>query len=313
MLKSLKFTDLYLGKEVFLLAGVPGTKDPVPVPVEHLEEIVELREKCEAIMGRRGSEDFPVQYAGVAYRVSLIHSLYDTVFVLRRFGDEVPLLPQLGIHPRIVENLMDHDLTGLVVIAGAFGHGKTTTASSVVVSRINQYGGIAVTIENPPEMPLEGRHGEGVCYQTWVEKGEFAEACRKATRWAPSIIFLGEIRDNETAIEALRASINGRLIICTTHAENPVMAIERIHALASGASSSSEDVAHLLSAGLAGVVHQELEKQPDRAQLYVKSLWVAGSDAHGIRSTIAAKRFMQLNSIIDQQKAQMLNSRSFVK
>jgi type II secretory ATPase GspE/PulE/Tfp pilus assembly ATPase PilB-like protein len=51
----------------------------------------------------------------------------------------------------------------------------------------------------------------GVCYQTWVDQGEFGDMCRKTARYAPNIIFLGEVRDSETASEALRASINGAI------------------------------------------------------------------------------------------------------
>jgi Tfp pilus assembly pilus retraction ATPase PilT len=313
MLKNVPFTDIYLGADSALVAGVPNTSDPVPLGGEHDEEVKSLRALCVAELEKHGREDFALKHCDIGYRASVIRSLTEIVFVLRRFADDVPRLESMGIHHRIVENLLTPRLTGLIVVAGAFGQGKTTTASSVVVSRLCKYGGVAVTVEDPPEMPLQGKHGEGVCYQTWVEKGGFADACRKATRWAPSIIFLGEIRDGETAIEALRASVNGRLIIATTHAENPVMAIERIHALAAGVSGSSEDVSHLLAAGLCCVLHQKIENQGDRKQLFVSSLWISDEDAPGIRATIHAKRFTQLTSVIEQQRNQLLTQRSVHK
>lgn len=311
MLKECKFSDLYIGEDAAWLAGVPMTKDPVPLPPEYLEEAISLRDKCKQILLEKRREDFQVRHAGVQYRASVINSIAETVFVLRRFSDVIPNLEQLGIHKTLVERLMTHPVAGLIVVSGAFGNGKTTTASSIVVSRLTKYGGVAVTVENPPEMPLEGRHGEGVCYQTEADKGEFAEACRKATRWAPSIIFLGEIRDSETALEALRASVNGRLVICTTHSEHVVGAIERIHALATSTSSDSEDVAHLLSAGLTCVLHQKLEDNNGQKQLRIQFLWVPGrdeSDEQGIRSMISSKKFNQLKTIIDQQRNEMVNA-----
>lgn len=314
MLKTVPFTDIYLGADSALVAGVPNTSDPVPLGPEHDEEVKELRAKCLHELETHRREDFPLRHCDIGYRVSVIHSLTEVVFVLRRFADSVPMLETMGIHKRIVENLLTPKLTGLIVVAGAYGQGKTTTASSVVVSRLSKFGGVAVTVEDPPEMPLQGKHGEGVCYQTWVEKGGFAGACRQATRWAPSIIFLGEIRDGETAIEALRASVNGRLVIATTHAENPLMAIDRIHALASGVGgTSSEDVTHLLAAGLTCVLHQKIETHGDRKQLFVSSLWIHDEDAAGIRATIQTKRFSQLGSVIDQQRNQMLTQRTAPK
>lgn len=313
MLKEVPFTDIYLGEDSALVAGVPNTSDPVPLDSEHDDEVRGLRAKCIDQLQKNGREDFAIKHCDIGYRASVIHSLTEVVFVLRRFADQVPRLEGMGIHKRIVENLLVPRLAGLVVVAGAYGQGKTTTASAVVVSRLNKFGGVAVTVEDPPEMPLQGKHGEGVCYQTWVEKGGFADACRKATRWAPSVIFLGEIRDGETAIEALRASVNGRLIIATTHAENAVMAIERIYSLASGVSGSAEDVTHLLAAGLTCVLHQKIENHGDRKQLFVSSLWMNDDDAPGIRANIMAKRFTQLGSVIDQQRNQMLVQRSLQK
>jgi len=313
MLRHLPFTDLYLGEHVAHMAGVPGTHDPLPVPGELELEISELRAKCASVWEQHGRDDFSIKYQNTSYRASVIQSLADTVFVLRRFPESIPQLQQLGIHQKIIENLLEPNITGLIVVSGTFGQGKTTTASSLVVSRLAALGGVAITIEDPPEMPLEGQHGLGVCYQTWAGKGGFADACRKATRWAPSIIFLGEVRDGETAIEALRASINGRLVVCTTHSDNVTGAIERIFALASS-ETSSEDTTQLLAHGLKGVLHQRLEIHGDRKQVFLTSLWVDGPDETGIRSTITSRRINQLQSFVDQQRNQMLAQRNlFVK
>ncbi len=304
-LKFIKFTDIYLGSTDAWLSGVPGTLDPVPVPHEHQEETKALRRICEELHGKHAREDFPLRHNGIGYRASIINSLDEMVFVLRRFPDQVPKLDELGIHPFLVNKLLAPGLSGLIVIGGAFGQGKTTTAASTVVARLALHGGVAVTAEDPPEMPLQGKHGEGVCYQTWVEQGGFAHACRQASRWAPSMIFLGEIRDNETAAEALRASINGRLVICTTHADSVITAIERLYALANGAAGSSEDVASLLSSGLLCVLQQRLVKHGEVKKPQIESLWVDGDDEKAVRSTILARRFPQLSSIIQIQQNQM--------
>lgn len=306
MLRDLKFTDLYLGRETAMVSGTANDRDPVPVSSEYGEEIASLRERCSADLAANGRQDFGLRHEGVSYRVAVINALNETIFVLRRFPDQVVPLDKIGIHKKLVDNLLEQKLTGLVVVGGAFGNGKTTTASAIVIARLKRLGGVAVTIEDPPEMALEGRHGEGVCYQTWAEQGGFAAACRRATRWAPTIIFLGEVRDAETAVEALRASVNGRLVICTTHADGVPGAIERLHTLASSA-CGADDAAHLLSAGLAAVLHQKMEDHEDRKQVFVKALWVKNAeDESAIRSTILSRRLPQLNTYMDQQRNQML-------
>lgn len=308
-LNKITFSDIYLGVHGAWLSGVPGTSDPVAAPVEDAQEIANLRVQCEKYNTENPQrEDFTLRWGDISYRVSVMRTILETVFVLRRLSETIAPISTLGIPPLFVEMMMRPKLSGLFVISGTFGQGKTTTASSLVAARIGRYGGVAITIEEPPEMPLHGRHGEGVCYQTWVERGGFAHACRQAARWAPSIIFLGEIRDSETAIEALRASINGRLVICTAHADNPAMAIERIFALANTENASSDDVLSMLATGLAAIVHQRLENAGNRRQLFLEPLFLTSDDAHGIRNIIRQRKFDQLKSIITLQKNKMIVS-----
>ncbi|MDK9702579.1 MAG: ATPase, T2SS/T4P/T4SS family [Sulfuritalea sp.] len=304
MLRDVVFSDIYLGQGASWLAGVPGKLDPVPTPPECASELAEIRAKCDAFVAENHKEEFAIRPRDVAYRVSVLKSLNEVVYVLRRFPEEVPKLDDLGLHPGYVEKLMEPRLTGLLVISGAFGQGKTTTASSVICARLSKYGGVAISIEDPPEMPLEGRHGEGVCYQTWVEQGGFSQACRQAARWAPSMIFVGEVRDPETATEALRASINGRLVVCTAHADSVVMAVERLYTLANGAAGNSEDVASLLSNGLIAVVHQRLEG--DQKRLKTESIWLAGEESKGARNTIYQRRFSHLQNEVTLQLNRLL-------
>jgi len=303
MLKSLTFSDLYLGESNCWLSGVPKTSDPIPAPPECAEELKELRDLCTKVSGATSRDEFSVKYKDIAYRASLLKSMSEDVYVLRRFPETVPSINDLGLHPGYIELLMKPRLTGLIVVAGAYGQGKTTTASAIIAGRISHFGGVAVCIEDPPEMPLEGRRGEGVIYQRWVEQGGFAHECRQAARWAPSIIFVGEVRDAETATEALRASINGRLVICTIHSDSARTAVDRLYALANGVAGSSDDVANLMAIGLRAIVHQCLEGDPKRPRL--EFLWLDGDDAIGAQNIIRQRKFSQLDNEITLQRNKM--------
>jgi twitching motility protein PilT len=313
MLKDIDLKDIYLGDKGAWLAGVPNTSDPVPAPEDCHQELAEIKVKCEQTVAEFNKEEFSIRHNHVAYRVSVLKSTEETVYVLRRFPAEIPHLSQLNIHPNYVNNLLKPKVSGLIVIAGAFGQGKTTTASSIIASRLKTHGGVAITIEDPPEMPLEAKHGEGVCYQTWVEQGEFGDACRKTARFAPSIIFLGEVRDPETAAEALRASINGRLVICTTHADSVPMAIERMYSLANGVVGNSDDTSSLLANGLLCVISQKLESLDDTDKKYPKLefLWLGDDETQGVRNTIRMRKFEQVSNEVKLQLNKMnLTSRS---
>lgn len=303
-LQDLTFKDIYLGKSRVLLTGVPGSKDPVPAPDSAKEELDKLRALCEEVREKTGRDEFPVRSGDIAYRASIMEALTDTVFVLRRMPDTIPRPDQLCIHPGYIEMLTRPEMTGLVVIAGPYGQGKTTTASSILAARLAKFGGVGITIEDPPEMPLEGDHGNGVCFQTQAVRGTFGEACHRADRWTPSMILIGEIRQPEAAAEALRASINGRLVLCTVHAESVSMAIERIYALSVNAIGNPEDAAALLGNGLLAVLHQRLEGEPRKPK--VEFLWLGDADAVGVRNIIRQRKFDQVGNEVKAQLNRMV-------
>jgi Tfp pilus assembly pilus retraction ATPase PilT len=304
MLRDLKPKDIYLGKNDAWISGISGEKDPSPAPAECMAELNELRDLCSRSVHESNREEFAIRHNDTAYRVSTLNSLVETVYILRCMPSAVPGLEDLNIHPSYIDYLMRPDLSGLIVIAGAFAQGKTTTASAILSARLRKYGGVAVTIEDPPELPLEGSHGAGICYQTWVDQGQFSGACRKTARFAPDIIFLGEVRDSETASEVLRASINGRLVICTTHADSVTMAVERLYSLANGSVGSPEDTASLLSNGLLCILHQKLEGKIRRPK--VEFLWMGDEENHGVKNTIRLRRFDQIGSEITLQQNRMI-------
>ncbi|MCV0438988.1 MAG: GspE family protein [Hydrogenophaga sp.] len=307
MLEELDFKDIYLSSNQAWLSGVPGTKDPVVAPVAASEELAELRALC----GKRGqttkNDEFAVRSNGISYRVSYLKSVNEDIFVLRRMPASIPTPEELSIHPSYVEMLVRKELSGLVVFAGTFGQGKTTSVSAVVVERLKRHGGVAMTIEDPPEMPLEGTHGEGVCFQTWEEHGDFGEACRKMLRRSPSIIFIGEVRDPETAAEALRASANGRLVVCTVHGESVPMAVERLYSLANSAIGNPDDTSSMLANGLAAVMHQRLEGTPRKPKL--EFLWLADPDSHGVRTTLRQRKWEQIANEVQMQRNRLFVQR----
>lgn len=304
-LREYRFSDFYLGDSVGYFSGVPGSLDPVPLGVEHFDEATELLKRCHEVQPTALNKDeFAVSYNDVVYRVSVLRSLAEDIFVLRKFPPVVPSLKEVGVSKYVIDRVMTPGLTGLVIVAGSFSNGKTTTASSLIKGRLEVFGGVAITIEDPPEMPLQGKHGCGVCFQTQVNKGEFADQLRSVARWAPSIIFLGEIRDNETAMEALKVSINGRLVVCTLHADSVISAVERLFALSTGSSQASDDVANLLANGLSVVIHQQLMKVDPEGMVLkpkIEMLNIRLGDNPGVKTMIKNRKFDQLSSEISLQ------------
>lgn len=304
MLTTLNFSDLYLGSEKSYCGGA-GMDGLSPLPATAQAEAHELRELCVDRHNATGHHEFSVCHNKTAYRVSLLDSMTDEVYVLRRFPASAPSLDSLKLHSVFVQRFLKPKLQGLLLVTGAYASGKTTTASAIVKGRLENLGGVAVTIEDPIEMPLEGEYEKGVCYQTWVQDGNFAPHVKSSARWAPSMLFLGEIRDGATALEALKASINGIFVVATFHAASIEAALQRFHALAASEDSSfAADVSYLLSTALLGVVHQSLVGEADK-RLEANMLWILEQD-YTVKTFIREKRWNEVSGVVHTQRNQVV-------
>jgi type IV pilus assembly protein PilB len=137
-----------------------------------------------------------------------------------------PTLSDLGLPEATlarIRKLLDHR-SGIVVVTGPTGSGKTTTLYAAIRELAN--GSVNVmTVEDPVEYEIAGIN------QIQVEpkqKVTFASALRAILRQDPDVILVGEIRDQETAGIALQASMTGHLVLATLHTNDAATAVERL-------------------------------------------------------------------------------------
>jgi len=102
---------------------------------------------------------------------------------------------------------------GIILVTGATGDGKSTTVYSIL-QRLNREEVNLVTFEDPVEMDIEGINQVQINDDIGLD---FGTALRSVLRQDPDVIMIGEIRDNETAKIAVRASITGHLVLSTLH------------------------------------------------------------------------------------------------
>lgn len=204
-----------------------------PGPVEIDPALLGLCEDMVRRFKEIGLDDATMFTEGVFWRGHADRSVVDGEWIRFRKMPAVPpsleTLPS-DLPPMVVSALMDRDVGrgGLLLIVGPTGSGKTTTASATVVSRLIAYKGMAYTVEEPPEHPLNGWHGEGYCAQTWVKGGgepnPWANAMKGVLRsqpaGTPTIMFLGEVREDEAARVAVQAASNGFLVVATSFASD---------------------------------------------------------------------------------------------
>lgn len=249
-----------------------------------MPEMESLLSRCRAC----GKGDFMVSMNGEFFRVRHeTHTVDGTWYRLRRMPPDPPELDKLPskLPAPLVRLLMSPRLKqgGLVYVVGAPGQGKTTTASATLVSRLKEYGGFAVTVEDPPEMPLNGWHHQGFCSQTWVAgdaAADWAESFRGVLRSQPvgtsTMLYVGEVRDADSAHALLRAAANGFLVVATGFGNDIVSGLEALIHLAGAQASWLTSLSGLLRL----VVHQRIVNE----QIAATSL--ASLD---VKTSVAAK------------------------
>ena len=171
--------------------------------------------------------DFSFSIKGTGrFRANIYHQRGSFSAVLRCVPFELPDASKLHI-PDSVMNLTDNK-SGIVLVTGAAGNGKSTTLSCMI-NRINSTSsGHIITIEDPIE--FLHRHKKCIISQReiGIDTDSYVNALRAALRQAPSVILVGEMRDFETINIAMTAAETGQLVLSTLHTNGAANTIDRI-------------------------------------------------------------------------------------
>ncbi len=284
-------SDIYItpAKEMF----VPNPNSEfglMQLKPDDFEEFYDLLERS-----YQGKTSYSIMYEGYFFRVERTVSMYGVMFCMRKMPKNVPDMSNLGYPAALVKYLISlGDASGLILLGGATGSGKTTTISSLLREYLINNGGFAYTIEDPFEMPLDGEYHAangsiGLCKQTQPQNDNWGASLRSALRSRPRYIMVGEIRTPEAASECLRAATSGHLVLSTIHANNVSDAIDALVKHASGGEMSEELAFDLLSRGLLGVIHQQLvgigKKRPILQYLFANPDTTQGDQTRNIIKT----------------------------
>lgn len=143
----------------------------------------------------------------------------------RLIPSEIPTLESLGVQDSI-GNLI-HARSGLVIIEGGTGHGKSTLNASLLRAIRETYPKHLYLVEDPIEYI---HHASGNCSviqrEVGVHVSDYPSAVEDALRSRPHVIMIGELLNPETAMAALRAATTGHLVFTTAHAGSVTEAVE---------------------------------------------------------------------------------------
>lgn len=164
----------------------------------------------------------------VSFRVSMLPIFYGEKVVMRLLRENRSgfTLEGIGFHGRTLERLHDamRQTTGIILVTGPTGSGKTTTLYTVL-DLLNTPEVNISTIEDPIEYQMPRIN------QTQVKPDigfTFASGLRSLMRQDPDIIMIGEIRDQETANLAINAALTGHLVLATLHTNSSAGTIARL-------------------------------------------------------------------------------------
>lgn len=172
------------------------------------------------------SKDFAITCASRRLRANMFRHLGGIGIVLRVLPVDVPSFDSLGLPSQVTE--LASIKTGLIVVAGVTGSGKTSTLAAIINAINKTRRCHIITIEDPIEIIYDPIKSAITQREVGTHVESFAKATVDALRQNPDVIVIGEVRDTQTVVEALRLAETGHLVLISLHTSSAVGVIGRI-------------------------------------------------------------------------------------
>lgn len=237
-----------------------------------------------------------------------LHGEHVVIRLLRQTGRAMTM-QELGMSSKLArkyQRLLDNP-AGLVLVVGPTGSGKSTTLYAGLQELADDGRRKVITVEDPIEYSIDN------IQQTRVrpEIGfSFADAMRSFVRQDPDVILVGEIRDQETALEAIRASQTGHVVLSTLHCNDSVDALQRLYDLGIHPNSIASELLAVIAQRLAKRICPDCRRPATADPTVMAELFPEGAPAdfrcfegagcpqckgRGTRGRIAVVEFLQVN------------------
>ena len=245
-----------VGGELFSVPFVPPIERLSPFQTETIAlNLIGGNQRLTQDLLRTGSCDSSYSLSDQArFRVNIFSQRGSLSIVLRKLNAHIPSIADLNLPDVILDAAKEK--TGLVLITGATGSGKSTTLASLL-NEINMRSSIhMITLEDPIEFVYTQNKATINQREMGTDFDSFASGLRSALRQAPKVILVGEMRDRATVEIALSASETGHLVFSTLHTINAGQTINRILGLFEP--EEQEHIRYRLSDTLRWVISQRL-------------------------------------------------------
>jgi twitching motility protein PilT len=258
-------SDLHLSPGSVPFIRVDGELLPTSFPVLRPND---TREAAEALMADHKGEEFKrtneADFAHTLddvgrFRVNVLRQRGSVGLAIRWVSSESVTFAELHL-PDVVQQLAE-SRRGLVLVTGPTGAGKTTTIASMIgfINRTRR--AHIVTIEDPIEVVHTDVMSVVRQREVGLDTESYATGLRQVLRQDPDVIFIGEIRDGESAISAIQAAQTGHLVFSTMHTIDASETVDRILDLFPA--RQQQQVRTSFAGGLRGIVSQRLLERLD--------------------------------------------------
>lgn len=299
---KLVFSDILIHQNSPLLLRQPKGLVAVtdsPITREELEEFFEVVEPNwrERIQDRAFDRAIDLHTARIRANCFSFQGKKRLGCVIRRFPKEPLTLSSLGLRP--AEEKFAQLSSGLLLIIGDTCQGKSTTIASMLDEINKNRSGHIITIEDPVETLIPQRK----CVITQREVGydgdveSFDLGAKDALRERPDVIVIGEIRDAETAHEALALAESGPLVLASLHARSTELGLQKMIRLLGNTEPQRQALAHALRGVLCQALMPALDG--DRYYLATESLTVNPE----VAAVIEGGNVAELRNIMEHKAA----------
>lgn len=249
------------------------------------------------VEGRDKETDFSFGFEDVRIRANLYYERGNPALALRIITKKIRTFEELGI-PTVLRDFCDKD-SGLVIVTGPTGSGKSTTLAAMIDYINSKYAYHIITIEDPIEYVFENKNSLIHQRELGRDTQSFSDGLKYALRQDPDIILVGEMRDLETIALALTAAETGHLVLATLHTNSAATAPERIVDVFPA--HQQKQISLQLANTLIGVVFQRLVPKKGTGLFPVVEVLVANM---AVKNLIREGKIHQIESIMQTAQKQ---------
>jgi len=289
-------SDLHLESNTPLVARVRGELQSAGavVPAERVVQAGQelLGAEGWALFKERGSADVAVSIRGIRCRASFFQTVRGIAVAIRLLAPSIKDIRACNLHPDFRK--LTEALTGLVIVSGPTGSGKSTTLAALIEEINATRARHIVTLESPLEYLFSNRLSYIRQREIPTHAPSFEQGITDALRENPDVLVISEMRTPEVMLLTLNAAETGHLVLATMHSANCAEALSRL--CMSFPSDLQASVRAQLADCLVGLSCQRLEflstyrLRVPRCEILMPST--------GARGTIRAGNFSQITNVL---------------